>query len=118
MKRYAATAADGTPSTPLLEAIRRAEAEAKRRLTLEGEAARIALAEAERRAQEVIAAAEIEGREEGARLREQAQARVEAEAQAIMDQARAEAKLLQRAGALAMEAAIAQAVATVIEVRQ
>jgi vacuolar-type H+-ATPase subunit H len=104
--------------TPLLEAIRRKEAEVKRLLTAENEAARAALAAAESQARGVIAAAAADGERAGNDQRQAAQEQADAEAQAIVAQARAEAEELQRVGAQRMETAIQLAVATVCEVRR
>jgi vacuolar-type H+-ATPase subunit H len=105
-------------SPPLLEIIRRKEAEVKRRLVVEGEAAQARLEEAERHACALIAAAEVTGREEASRQRQQVLAEAEREAQTIIAQAQAEAELLQRVGAEQMRSAICQAAALVIEVRR
>jgi hypothetical protein len=51
---------------PLLEVIRRHEAELKRRLAVERETVEVVLVEAERQAHEVLIAAEAEGRHPGA----------------------------------------------------
>ena len=101
-------------SIPPLEAIRRTEAEVKRRLAVEREAVEALLAEAERRTRELLNAAEIEGRRAGEAQRQAAQVEVEREAQAIVVRARAEAERLQRAGEQRMAAAVARAIEIVI----
>jgi vacuolar-type H+-ATPase subunit H len=111
-----AARADASP--PLLETIRRKEAEVKRRLAVEDEAAQARLVEAEHRACALIAAAEAEGQREGGLQRQRALAEAEHEASALLAQARAEAERLQRVGAEQMEAAVQQAVALMIGIRR
>jgi vacuolar-type H+-ATPase subunit H len=101
-------------SSPLLEIIRRKEAEVKRRLAAEREAVEAALAEAERRARDLLTAAEVEGRRIGEAQRQATLAETERNAQAIVAQARAEAEMLQRAGEQHMAAAVARAFEIVI----
>jgi vacuolar-type H+-ATPase subunit H len=105
------------PAAPplLLEAIRRKEAEVKRRLAAEHESALTASAEAERQARDLIAASEAEGRRQGEVQRQAAQAEAECEATAIVARARAEAEALQRAGETRMGAAIARAVKFIVD---
>jgi len=98
----------------LLEAIRRKEAEVKRRLAAEHQAAEAALAEAEQRARELIAAGEAEGWRQGEAERQAAQAEAEREAEAIIAQARAEAEALERAAAAWLAVATARALEIVI----
>jgi len=105
---------DCESSGPPLEAIRRTEAEVKRRLAAEREAVEALLAEAKRRAGELLSAAEIEGRRAGEAQRQAAQAEVEREAQAIVARARAEAERLQHVGEQRMAAAVERAVEIVI----
>ena len=101
-------------STPLLEVIRHKEAEVKRQLAAEHEAAGAALAQAERCARDLLSAAEIEGRRAGEAQRQTALDAAEREAQAILARARAEAEALQRTGAQRIAAAAARAVEIVI----
>lgn len=101
-------------SSPLLEVIRRKEAEAKRQLAAEREAVEAALAEAERRARDLLAAAEVEGQRAGEAGRQAVLAEAERNAQAIVAQAQAEAEMLQRAGERQMVAAVARAFEIVI----
>ncbi len=101
-------------SLPLLELIRRKEAEVKRRLASEREAAQEVIAQAERKARELVAAAEAEGRREGEAQRQAARAEIEREAAALIAQARAEAEFLQRLGEEHLPAAVARAVKIVI----
>lgn len=117
MSGRAATAANETAPIPPLEAIRRKEGEVKRRLVLEAEAARAELEAAERRAQDIIAAAEAEGRDEGEQQRRTAVAQADEGAEAIIAQARAQAELLQRVSAQRMDTAIQQVVTLLSEVR-
>ena len=100
---------------PLLEVIRRKEAEVKRGLAAEREAAQAAAAEAEERARKLVAAAETEGRREGEAQRQAAHSDVEREAADIVAQARAQAEILQQAGAEQLEAAIARAVKFIVD---
>ena len=65
---------DSEGSGPLLEVIRRQEAEIKRRLAAQREAGEAVLAEAEHRAREMLIAAEAEGRRVGEAQRQAAQA--------------------------------------------
>jgi vacuolar-type H+-ATPase subunit H len=110
-------ASHNPPPAPLppLEAIRRKEAEVKRRLAAEHESAQTAIAEAERQARELVAAAEAEGRRQGEVQRQAARAEAEREATAIVARARAEAETLQRAGEARLEAAIARAVKFMVD---
>jgi len=101
-------------SARLLEAIRRKEAEVKRRLAAEREAAEAVIAAAERQARERLIAAEIEGRCAGEAQRQAAQTEAEREADAILARARAEAETLQRAGEPRLATAVARAVEIVI----
>jgi vacuolar-type H+-ATPase subunit H len=98
----------------LLEVIRRHEAELKRRLAVERETVEVVLAEAERQAQEVLIAAEEEGRCVGEGQRRAAQAQAESEAQSIVARAHTEAEALQRLGQRPLTAASARAVEIVI----
>ena len=98
----------------LLEAIRRKEAEVKRRLASQRDAAETLVAEAERRARERLSAAEIEGQRVGDAQRQAAQVEAEREAQVILARAWAEAETLQSAGEQRMAAAVARAVEIVI----
>ena len=100
-------------ATPL-EVIRRKEAEVKRRLAAEREADEAVLAEAKRRAGELLTAAELEGQRAGEAQRQAAQAEAEREAETILARARAEAEALQRTGEPQMAAAIAWAVEIVV----
>jgi vacuolar-type H+-ATPase subunit H len=93
---------------PLLEIIRRKEAEVKRRLAAEREAAQVALAEAERQAREMLTAAVTEGQRAGEIQRQAAHAEAECEAAAIIAQARAEAALLSQRGGEQLAAALAR----------
>jgi len=72
------------------------------------------LAEAERRAREMLVAAEAEGRRAGEAQRQAAQAAAEGEAQSIVSRAQAEAERLQRGGQPPIAAAVARAVELVI----
>jgi len=101
-------------SGPLLEVIRRQEAEIKRRLAAQREAGEAVLAEAEHRAREMLIAAEAEGRRAGEAQRQAAQAVAEGEAQSIVARAQAEAERLQRVGQQSIAAAVAGAVELVI----
>ncbi len=101
-------------SGPVLEVIRRKEAEVKRRLAAEREAAEAVLASAEQCARELLTAAESEGRRIGETQRQAARAEGEREAQLIIARAQAEAELLQRAGQQLMAAAVARAMEIVI----
>ena len=100
---------------PLLELIRRKEAEVKRRLASEREAAQESIAEAERKARELAAVAEVEGQREGEAQRLAARVEVEREAATIVSQAHAKAETLQRTGEVWLEAAIARAVKFIVE---
>ncbi len=104
---------DKGPDSPL-EAIRRQEAEIKRRLAAQREAGEVILAEAERRAREMLLAAEVGGRRAGEIQRQAAQAAVEDEAQSIVTQAQAEAERLLQIGRPSIAAAVARAVELVI----
>jgi vacuolar-type H+-ATPase subunit H len=97
-----------------LEAIRRQEAEIKRRLAAQREAGEVVLAEAERRARDLLIAAALEGQRAGEAQRQAAQAAAEREAQSIAARAQAEAERLQRVGQQPLAAATARAVALVI----
>lgn len=99
---------------PLLEVIRRKEAEIKRRLAAQHEAGEAALAEAERRADEMVIAAEAEGRRTGEAQRQAAHAAAEDEAQLIVARAHADAERLQQVGEQPIAAAVARAVELVI----
>jgi len=99
---------------PLLELIRRKEAEVKRRLASERESAQEIIAEVERKARELVAAAEIQGQCEGEAQRRAARAEIEREAAAVVAQARTAAAALQRTGEARLEAAIAQAVKFIV----
>lgn len=101
----------------LLEMLRRREAEIKRRLASEREAAQAALAEAEKHADELIATAEAQGWREGEINRQAARAEAEREAEAIIAQARAHAERLQRLGTERMAEAVARALEMVVGVR-
>lgn len=101
-------------SGSLLEVIRRKEGEVKRQLAAEREAVELVLAEAERRARDLLIAAEMEGRRAGEAQRQAAQAETECEAQSIVARAQAEAEHLQRVGEQSIAAAIARAVEIVI----
>ncbi len=101
-------------SGPVLEVIRRKEAEVKRRLAAEREASEAVLASAEQCAREILTAAQSEGRRIGEMQRQAAQAEAEREAQLILARAQAEAELLQRAGQQLLAAAVARAVEIVI----
>ena len=103
---------------PLLEAVRRKEAEVKRRLAAEYETAQVALAEAEQQARERVTTAKADGWREGNAQRQAAQAEAEREAEAILSQACHEAEALQRVGAGRMEAAVRRAIEIVIGVRR
>jgi vacuolar-type H+-ATPase subunit H len=97
-------------SGSVLEVIRRKEAEIKRRLAMQREAGEELLADAERRATEMLIAAEAEGRSAGEAQRHAAQAAAEGEAQAIVARAQAELQHLQRVGQQPIAAAVARAV--------
>lgn len=98
----------------LLEAIRRAEAEVKRRLAAEREAADAVLAEAQQRAHELLRAAKVEGHCAGEEQRRTAQAEFERDAKEILAQAHGEADRLRHAAEQHMTAAVARAVEIVI----
>ncbi len=104
------------PQAPLppLDAIRRKEAEVKRRLAAEREAAQAALAEAEKHAGELMAAAEAQGRQDSGIQRQAARAEAEREAEALVAQARAYAERFQRLGTERMAQAVARALEIVI----
>lgn len=111
-----ATTHDPAPTPlPPLEIIRHREAEVKRRLAAEREAAQAALAEAERQAHELVAAAEAEGRCQGEAQRHAARAEAEREAAAIVAQAYARAERLQRSGEERLEAAVERAVKLIVD---
>jgi len=74
------------PSSPL-DLIRRKEAEVKRHLAIESEAAEQIIADAERRARALVAAAEEEGRQEGEARRRAARAEAERRSAEIVAQA-------------------------------
>lgn len=97
-----------------LEAIRRKEAEVKRRLASERDATEEVVAAAERRARERLNAAEMEGRRAGETQRQAARADAEREAGAILARAQADAQMLQDTGKRRMAAAVACAVEIVI----
>ncbi len=101
-------------SGQILEVIRRKEAEVKRRLAAEREAAEDVLAKAGQQARALLIAAEIEGRRTGEAQRQAAQAEAECEAQSIGAQARAEAELLLRVRQQHMDATVAHAFEIVI----
>lgn len=102
------------PSPPLLETIRRHEAEIKRRLAAERQAVDSYLAGVEQSSRQLVAAAEAEGAREGEAQRQALGAQAEREAEAIVAQAYAEAERLKRVGAERMAPAAARAVAIVI----
>jgi vacuolar-type H+-ATPase subunit H len=109
MRRLQASAGSQSSATPLLELIRREEAEVLRRLAGEEMAGQAAVAQAEQRAREIIAEAEAEGRREG-----EAQCRAEMddaerEAAALVARARAEAERRLQAGQAHIGAAVARA---------
>ncbi len=97
-----------------LEAIRRHEAEIKRRLAAAREAADALLLETERQADEQVAAAEIDGQRVGEAQRQAVQAEAEREAEVIVARAHTEAVRLQRMGEQQMAEVVARAVAIVI----
>ena len=97
-----------------LEVIRRKEAEIKRRLAAQREAGKAVLAEAERRAGEMLIVAEAEGRRAGEAQRQAVQAAAEGEAQSIVARAQAEAERLQFVGQQPIAAAVAWAVQMVV----
>ncbi len=97
-----------------LEAIRRKEAEVKRRLAVQREVGEGLLTEAERRAGEMLIAAVAEGRNAGDAQRQTARGAAEAEAQAIVARAQADAQRLQQASQQSIAAAITHAVQLVI----
>jgi len=101
-------------SLPLLELIRRKEAEVKRRLASEREAAQEVIATAERQASELVSAAEAEGWREGEARRQATRAESEREAAVIIAQAQVEAEFLQRRAERLLPAAVARAVKIVI----
>ncbi len=101
-------------SGSLLEVIRRREADIKRRLAAQREAGAAVLADAERRAREMLTAAEAEGQRVGEAQRQAAQAAAEGEARSIIAQAQSEAERLQRVGQQPIAAAVARAVEMVI----
>jgi len=72
------------------------------------------LADAERRAREMLIAAAAEGRRVGEAQRQAAQAAAEGEARSIIARAQAEAERLQRVGQQPIAAAVARAVEMVI----
>ena len=98
----------------LLQAIRRKEAEVKRRLAAERETVESRVASAERQARELLTAAEIEGQRVGEAQRQATLAEAEREAATVLTRARAEAELLQRVGEQRMPAAVARAVEIVL----
>jgi vacuolar-type H+-ATPase subunit H len=102
-------------ATPLLELIRRKEAEVKRRLAAEREAAQAALVEAEQRGRETVAAAEVEGQRDGEAQYQVAVAAAECEAQATLARAQAEVEALQRTSPVQIEAAVARAVKIILD---
>jgi len=116
MDRPHAASAGAANTTPLLEVIRQTEGKGQRRLAVEGEAAHEALAAAERRAHEMITAAEAEGQRQGEEQCQAALAEAEAQAQEIVQQARAQAELLQKVGVQHLPAAVQRVVALVAEV--
>jgi vacuolar-type H+-ATPase subunit H len=103
-----------TSSPSLLDHIRYKEAEVKRRLAAEREDAEARLAEARRRANELVIAAEAEGRRQGEAEYQAGLAEAEREAAEIVSQARAEADALRVAGQARLEAAVARAVQLIV----
>ena len=101
-------------SGPVLEVVRRKEAEVKRRLAAEREAAEAVLASAEQHARERLIAAEGEGRRTGEAQRQAALTEAERGAQSIIARAHAEAEMLQRTGQQQLPALVARAVEIVI----
>jgi vacuolar-type H+-ATPase subunit H len=97
-----------------LEVIRRKEAEVKRRLAAQHEIGETTLAEAERRAREMLIAAETEGRRAGEAQRQAAHAAAESEAQSIVARAQAEAERFQRVGQQPIAAVVGRAIELVI----
>ncbi len=101
---------------PLLDIIRRAEAEVKRRLAAEREAAGDLLTETEWRATDLSTTAHVEGQRAGEAQRQSAQAETDRLAKAVLVQARTQADSLQRCAERQMAAAVARAVEVVIGV--
>ncbi len=94
----------------LLEVIRRKEAEIKRRLAAQREAGEAVVADAERRAHELLFAAEVEGRLAGESQRQAARVVAEDEARAIIARAQTEAERLRRVGQHPIDAAVARTI--------
>jgi vacuolar-type H+-ATPase subunit H len=103
-------------ATPLLEIIRRKEAEVKRRLAGEREAAEAALAQAKQQAREIIAAAEAAGQRTGQDQYRAIMAEADRESESLVAQARAEAQCLLQVGQEQMETAIARAIQVIVDV--
>lgn len=101
-------------SLTLLDHIRRQEAEIKRCLALEHQAAEARLAEARRRAHDLIVAAEAEGRFQGQAEYRAAQVEAEREAAEIISRARARAEALQTIGRARLEAAVAHSLQVIL----
>jgi len=101
-------------SSSPLEAIRRKEAEVKRRLAAERETAEALQVEAERRARELLMAAESEGRQSGEAQRQAALAAVRRDVEEIIARARDQAENLQRAAEGQMHSAIQHAIEIVV----
>ncbi len=101
-------------SGSVLEVIRRKEAEIKRRLAVQREAGEGLLAAAERRASDMLIAAEAEGRSTGEAQRQAARVAAEDEAQSIVARAQTDVERLQRVGQQSIAAAVARAVDLVI----
>jgi hypothetical protein len=115
--KWAMNATGGTGSSPgaLLEAIRQAETEASRCLAAEHAANTVRLAEARRDADARVAAAEHDGRLEGERRRQTAQRQAESEAADMVVRAQQQAAALRLAGEAARPAAVALALAILLE---
>ena len=101
-------------SLSLLDAIRRKEAEAKRHLAAEREAAEARLAAVKQQAHELITLARTEGHRAGEAQRQAARAQAEREAAEIIARARKDAETLRTAGETLLEAAVTRAVKLVI----
>ncbi len=102
------------PSSPL-DLIRRKEAEVKRHLVAESQAAEQIVADAERRARALVAAAEAEGRQEGEAQRQAARAEAERRSVEIVAQARSAAASLQIKAEKVVDALAARAVKFILE---
>lgn len=105
--------ANGSPILSL-EVIRREESRALSRLAAQRRDTEATLAEAQKRAQEMLREAEVQGWREGEAQRDALLAEIEHEVQAIIDRANADAERLNQPGRLQMETAVARVMAIVI----